>query len=324
MNELSFKQISILLIVLLIALSSMLGIDIHLASLPYIETALHTDKAHMQQSISSFILGMGVSLLIYGPLSDKFGRKPIVIVGLLIASITSFGSIFSSDIDSFLAWRFFQGVGLGVGTGIGRTIFADILIGESLAVVGSYFSTLMSLSPLFAPVAGGYLQHYFGWKSNFILLGCFSFLLTIAFAFCCPETNKHKNSELKVNSMLKNYSTLLGHPIFVNSTILTGLAMCAMMTYVTTSPYIFQKEFHLEPIMYGWITMVAGCGGFVGKFLGPFIIKKIGSVKAIKLGIFGMVFAGFLISVLFLLKIETIISLVIAIFIAYISFGFML
>lgn len=171
-QKISAHEIRILAIVVIIATCSLLGIDIHLASLPFIMKYMHTDKTHMQQSVSIFFLGLGVSMLFYGPLSDKYGRKPIVIIGLIIAAIASFASVFTHNIHSFLLMRLLQGIGCGVCTGLGRSIVADILQGDRLASIGSYFAMFISLSPLIAPALGGYIQHYFGWQMNFIVLGC--------------------------------------------------------------------------------------------------------------------------------------------------------
>lgn len=324
MSNLTSKQITTLFIVLFIALSSMFGIDIHLASLPYIANAMNTDKQHIQQSISIFLLGMGLSLLIYGPLSDKYGRKPIVIIGLLIAALASFAGSFSLNINTFLYWRFLSGIGFGVGMGIGRTIFADILSGEILAMVGSYFSTIMSVSPLFAPMFGGYLQHIFGWQSNFIVLGIFCLILVIAFVIFCPETNLHKNHKLSVHSMYKNYIFLLHHPTFICATLLTGISMASIMVYATTSSFILEREFDLTPIMYGWITMVAGGGAFFGKIIGPSVIKRITSLKIIRVGLYAILIAGSLLALFILLNSINVAIIMLAVFVAYTGNGFIM
>src|SRR5436309_2599299 len=121
-HPLTFEEFKILAVSVIFAICGMLGIDIHLASLPHIMAYMHTDKSHMQQSVSIFLLGMGVSLLFYGPLSDKYGRKPIVIFGLAFASIFSFASALSTNINTFLILRLLQGIGSGVCMGVGRTI----------------------------------------------------------------------------------------------------------------------------------------------------------------------------------------------------------
>src|ERR1700675_170108 len=95
MHTTNFSEFKLLAIMSLVAICGMLGTDIHLASIPHIMTYMHTDKAHMQQSVSIFLFGMGASLLFYGPLSDKYGRRPVVIFGLSLACIASFVAMFT-------------------------------------------------------------------------------------------------------------------------------------------------------------------------------------------------------------------------------------
>lgn len=285
-----FKTLSI---VMMVAICGMLGIDIHLASMPHIMTFMHTNQQHMQQSVSIFLLGTGASLLFYGPLSDRFGRKPIVIFGLLLAAIASFLSVFTTNINTFLFMRLLQGVGSGVCIGLGRTIIADILQGDRFAVIGSYFSMFVTLSPMFAPALGGYIQRQFDWQANFITLGSILTAALLLYAYFCPETNLHKNPDAcSAKIIFQNYKTLLTHPVFVGCTLMTGIAVSATMVYSTLSPFIFQIQFHLSPVFYGWLTAIAGLGGLVGKFINTKSIQIIGSQKTLFVGFIFLLGSG--------------------------------
>jgi Bcr/CflA subfamily drug resistance transporter len=285
-----FKALSIVMVV---AICGMLGIDIHLASMPHIMTFMHTNQQRMQQSVSIFLLGMGASLLFYGPLSDCFGRKPIVIFGLLLAAIASFSSVFTTHINTFLLMRLLQGVGSGVCIGLGRTIIADILQGDRFAVIGSYFSMFVTLSPMFAPALGGYIQQRLDWQANFFTLGSILTATLLLYAFFCPETNKHKNPMACIPTVIfHNYKALLSHTIFVGCTFMTGIAISAAMVYSTLSPFIFQIQFHLSPVFYGWLTAIAGLGGLVGKFINTKSIQKIGSQKTLFVGFIFLLGSG--------------------------------
>lgn len=292
-QKLSFVQIKTLIIAMLIAMCGMLGVDIHLASMPHIMAFMHTNKQHVQQSVSIYLLGMGGSLLFYGPLSDKYGRKPIVIFGLSLAALSSFVAMFTVHIEAFLAMRLLQGIGSGVCIGLGRTILADTLQGDRLASLASHFGLIVALSPLLAPTIGGYIQQAFGWQANFLALGLILGVVMIIYALFCPETNLHKNPlAVTAHGVYENYIHLLTHPVFVGCTLLTGIAMSAVMAYSTISAFIFQVQFHLSPVEYGWITGIAGAGGLVGRFFNPFFIKWIGSAKTLIAGLILVTFAG--------------------------------
>lgn len=313
-QRITVKEVVILSIVGLLGFSGLMGLDIHLASLPFIMRFMHTNQAEMQHSVSLFLFGMGLSILVYGPLSDKFGRKIIVIIGLLIASTASFASVFTSDITPFLVTRFLQGVGSGVCMGLGRTIAADILQGVRLAQVGSYFSMLIGLSPLLAPPLGGYLQAWFSWQANFIFLGCFLLMTLLLFALFCPETNQFKVTRaLKVRAVLGTYWSLLTHPLFMMATMTASFAMTAIMVYATLSSFIFQNSFHLTPIEYGWVTMLVGVSSIVGKFCTPIILRVMGAIKGLALGLWCFLMAGIWIAGLQLIHLSSVSNVMIGV-----------
>ncbi|MDF2939806.1 MAG: emrD [Gammaproteobacteria bacterium] len=292
-QKLSLSEFKIMLITMLVAMCGMLGVDIHLASMPHIMVFMHTNKQHIQQSVSIYLLGMGASLLFYGPLSDKHGRKPIVIFGLVLAALSSFAAMYTTHIEAFLVTRLLQGIGAGVCIGLGRTIIADTLQGDRLASMASYFGLIVGLSPLLAPTLGGYIQQAFGWQKNFLALGLILTCVMLIYAVFCPETNHYKNPKaLSLKGLCESYRHLLSHRIFLGCTLLTGIAMSAVMAYATISAYVFQVEFHLSPVAYGWITGLAGIGGLVGRLFNPFFIKRIGSAKTLILGLCILAFSG--------------------------------
>lgn len=125
-------------------MSGSLGINVHLASLPRMMTCIHMDKQHMQQSLTLFTLGIAVTILVYGPLSDQVGRRSVIFFGFIVAAISNFLIAASHDVNTFIWLRVLQGIGSGVCWGLGRTIAADVMQGEKLASVGPYFCNVFS------------------------------------------------------------------------------------------------------------------------------------------------------------------------------------
>ncbi|MEM1243484.1 MAG: MFS transporter [Pseudomonadota bacterium] len=304
LSQLSWQEIKIFLIIILVSICGMLGIDLHLASMPSIMQYMHASKTQIQASVPLYVLGMGMSLFFYGPLSDKHGRKPIVIFGLALASTAAFLSIFTQHIDYFLFTRFLQGCGVGVCLGVAKTITADVMQGEKLAMVSSYFSIIPCLSPLFAPAIGGYIQAWFGWQANFLLLAlCLLFALLIYTLFC-PETNQNKNPQaMKIHSLATNYSSLLKKPLFLGCILLTGIGMGAITAYASLSAVIFEMQLHLSTVLFGWIATMIAIGTIIGKLCGPFFIHRFGSMKTLLMGIYLLLFSGIFIVIMICLHI---------------------
>ncbi len=293
----TLREMKLFSLAILLALCGSLGLDINLASLPHIMVYMHTDKQHMQQSVTFFILGVGLSLLIYGPLSDKVGRKPVVIFGLCLACIASYLTVFAQHVTPFLELRFLQGIGSGVCWGVGRIIAADIMQGERLASVGSYFTLFISLSPLLAPALGGYIQQWFGWQANFILLGSIILLVLLLFLLFFEETNVHKRQEaFALRALAKNYLSFFHNRVFIGCVLLTGISMSATIVYTTISPFIFQQQFHTSAILFGWLTAVVGAAGIVSKLISPFFIVRLKKYKSLIMGISLLLFGGLFLS----------------------------
>lgn len=280
------REIKLLSTTILMTICGSLALDIHLTSLPAIMAYMHTDKQHMQQSVTLFILGVGLSILLYGPLSDKIGRKPVVLFGLSLACLSSYLTALSHQITPFLTLRFLQGLGCGVCWGVGRIIVADIMQGERLAALGSYFTLFLSLSPLLAPALGGYIQMAFGWQGNFIVLGSVILLALLTFLCLFEETNQHRRpNALSLKPLLTTYLSFFTHKCFVGCVLLTGIAMSTNIIYTTLSPFIFQNQFHLSPIKFGWLTGIVGAAAILGKLISPFFILRLKNYNALILGL---------------------------------------
>lgn len=323
-KKLTFLEFKIVFIVTFAATCGALGIDLHLASMPYIMHFMHTDKAHMQQSVSVYLFGLGFSLLFYGPLSDQYGRRPIIIVGLLFASLSSFIAAFTHSIHVFLLMRLLQGAGSGVCMGLGRTVIADVLQGDRMAVTGSYLNLFSSLSPLFGPALGGYIQRGLDWQANFIVLGFIFGLSLFLYAYFCPETNQYKNPRaFSMTGLYQNYKDLLLHPLFLGCACLTGIGMAASMTYATVSSFVFQIQFHVAPVMYGWLTAIAGVGGLVGKLLVPVLLFHFGRKKMVLSGAILMLLAGIWIAVFLLLHHINVALILVSVFLTIVGQVFM-
>jgi len=322
--SLTKTQIIVLLNAVIVGLSSFLPMDIYLPSLPHIVKALHTSTNQVQLSITLYLLGLGITQLIFGPLSDRFGRKPILLLGLCITTIGSIIIVFCYGPVQFLSGRFIEGVGAGAGMLVARTMAADILHGKQLSIIGSYVAMTFSLSPIVAPALGGLLQTYWGWRSNFIVLALFELSVLIIVIITCPETNQRKKIEsTRFKIVMGNYKTLLSSRVFMGFMIGTGIIMTLNATYAVIAPFLFQNHFHLSAKTFGFISIILGIGSLMSKFINTRVVTRLGIQGSILLSYALIISAGLFLLGLHILNIASVPAIIIGILIAILSIGLM-
>jgi Bcr/CflA subfamily drug resistance transporter len=293
--KLTRYDIKVVCLVVLIGAFSAFGIDMHLPSLPFIVKALHTNVHMGQLSITIYLLGMLVMQLFYGPLADKHGRKPIILIGLSVAVIGSVMCAMATRIDFFLAGRLVQGLGAAVGMSLGRSVINDCFSRIKMAAYGSYVSVLIAIAMMVAPVLGGYIQHYASWQVNFLAMGAFFLLGAIVILAFLPETCAQKNPHaLKKRHLLGNYWVLLKNPTFMIFNVCSGLALGAIMAYTNISSFLFQLQYHMSPIMYGWLGVILGGASIVGKSLSGIVVRRSTIERGIWVGLSIITLAGVL------------------------------
>ncbi|BBQ03135.1 multidrug effflux MFS transporter [Paraburkholderia fungorum] len=291
-SRLTRPELKVVAIVTMLLLMGLLGTDIHLSALPEMMHVMHTTQSLMQSSISVFLFGVGLSALVYGPLSDMFGRKPVVLTGLAIAIAGNLLGASLSDIGPFLGARFIQGVGSGVCLALSRIVLSDIVQGERYAITSSYITLFTGLSIVLGPVIGSFIQMWFGWRANFITLAILLAGMLTVYASQCPETNAYRNKDIRIRDVFANYKFVLRNGTFVSAATLAGIGMACFVMYTAASPFVLQQQFGLSPTHYGWVTALVGAGLLVSRSLLPRLIRRYGMLKIIHLGLVILLVCG--------------------------------
>ena len=282
------KAIAMVTVLLFLGL---LGTDIHLSSLPEMTRAMHTTARYMQSSVSIFLFGIGVSALAYGPLSDKHGRKPTILIGLAVAIAGNIGAVAASTIGPFLIARFVQGLGSGVCLALSRIVLADIVQGERYAIASSYVTLFTGLSFVLGPALGSVVQSCFGWHANFVVMSVLLTLMLAAYSRC-EETNSYKNSAVSVRDVFAGYRIVLSDPTFLSSTIVAGIGMTCFVMYTSSSPFVLQQQFGLSATQYGWVAALVGAGLIVSRMLLPRLIEAVGMLTTMVAGLAILIVCG--------------------------------
>jgi DHA1 family bicyclomycin/chloramphenicol resistance-like MFS transporter len=255
-------------IILLVGSMSALGAiagDIYLPTLPQIALDFHTSDGGAQQTIAFTMLGGAVGQLTVGPISDYFGRRIPVLVGLILHVLASIGIIFCPSIALLLGLRFIQGIGNASAGVVSLAVVRDLYSGAKAARLLSQLMLVVGVGPLFAPTLGTFIAQAGGWRSTFAFLGLVGALLWIFVFLKLPDTRPEEGRQgTGVLSAFKGYGKLFTDLRFLAFALIPGLAGSAMMAWVSNSPFLLMETYGLGefqfPVVFalGGMCMVAG------------------------------------------------------------------
>jgi len=261
------------IIILLMTISQM-AVTIYLPAMPSMVIALNTHPNLIQLSLIIFIFAYGCSQFFYGPLSDVYGRRLIVLVGLSIFTVATLIAACSTNIYLFLIARALQGMGIGCGDTMGRAIMCDTFKGQEFVKAASYISMAATLTPLFAPILGGYLDFYFGWRSCFIFLLGYGSLCLLLLQHYLPETN-NKRYVINIKGILNRYTFIIRNRIFLGFFIPGLVSFFGETVYSMISPFLLQTKLGYSSVEFGWLTIYIVGGLLIGALIAKILAYKV-------------------------------------------------
>jgi len=278
---------SLLMAVLLTALVSIapLSTDMYLPALPAIGRYFQVDSAQVQLTLSVYLIGFAGGQLILGPLSDRFGRRPILIMGLVLFVIASIACLLASSIATLMVARLFQAVGACAGTAISRAMVRDIHGRDNSARLLAHMGTAMATAPLVAPLIGGQLTASYGWQSSFVLLACIGVLLLGLSVFSLPESHTRPDPlALSVRRMGLNYTMLTKHPEFRDFTLANAFGFAGLFAFISGSSFVLIERFGMEPQTFGLAFGVVVLGFMVGTQVSVRLLRRMPLERVVGLG----------------------------------------
>lgn len=249
--ELSSRQIN-LLILMLAALTAMapLAIDAYLPAMPSIASQLHVAIHDVELSLSLFLGGFAMGQIVGGPLSDRFGRRRVIFLGISLFIIGTTGIALSNVIESIWLWRVFQALGGGLAIVNASAVIRDISSGRDSARHMSQMAIIMMVAPLMAPLIGMVLLHLAGWRAIFIFLLIYALLLGWMLIRYLPET--HKRSTI-AKSPFKRYAEVLTHRHAMGFLLAQCCSYGALFTFITASPTVYMGYFDVSETIYPFL-----------------------------------------------------------------------
>lgn len=229
-----------------------LAIDMYLPALPSIARDLQGTAAAVQVSLAVYFAGIALGQALYGPLSDRLGRKPALYVGLTIFIAASLGCARASGVSELIAFRFLQALGGCAPLVVPRAVVRDYFDERDSVRMLSMLILVMGLAPILAPLVGGQLLLHFGWRSIFVLLAGYGLTWLTVVAVLLPESlppERRRRQPLSV--VLGTYGRLLADRAYLAQVLVGGLIFAGLLAYISGSPYVFIELFHVPPERYG-------------------------------------------------------------------------
>ena len=251
------------------------SIDMYLPGFSAIAADLDTDIAQVGFSLTSYFIGISAGQLVYGPLTDRYGRKKPLTIGLIIYTAASIGCIFSPTVSWLIGLRLLQALGGCVGIVAGRAVVRDLFEAGEIAKVFSTLILVMGVAPIVAPTLGGYVTATFGWRAIFVILTLMAITLILVVNRFLPESKEPDESvSLKPKKVLKDYLRVVKEPVFITYTIAGSISFAGLFTYISGSPFVFMEYFGLSETQYGWIFGLNAFGFILGSQLNRLWLKR--------------------------------------------------
>ncbi len=283
---------SIALLTFMVALNQM-SMGLYLPSMPAMAETLATTVGQVQLTLTMFVAGFAVSQLVWGPVADRFGRRPTLLIGLVFFTVASVACALATTVEQLIVYRFIQAIGACAGQVVARSVVRDTTEGAESAKVMSYIALAMSLSPAVTPSIGGQLHALFGWRSNFALLAVVGLVLAAIAVARLPETTRRKVPDaLHLVPMLRNYASLLRDRSFLGYILVIGGMFGCLMAYQTGSPFVLMVELGWSPQAYGLLILFNVFGFLSGSFTATRVAPRLGIRRTVRLGSIAVLASG--------------------------------
>ncbi|HEY4364797.1 MAG TPA: Bcr/CflA family multidrug efflux MFS transporter [Bryobacteraceae bacterium] len=229
-----------------------LSIDMYLPSLPTLERYFHASAGDVQFTMSTFFVGFSAGQSLYGPLADRFGRKPPLLIGMLLYVLASVACALAPSAQMMAAFRLVQAIGACSGAVIARAMVRDLFPPEETRKVYSSLLLVMGVAPLVAPLVGAYLLVWLGWQAAFWLLAGGGVLAVAGAWLRLPESHADRHP-LSFSHVFSTYKGLLRDKVFLGATLATGFSSAGMFAYITGAPFVFMNIYGVRPERFGWL-----------------------------------------------------------------------
>ncbi|MGO4304370.1 Bcr/CflA family multidrug efflux MFS transporter [Cupriavidus sp. RAF12] len=231
-----------------------LSIDMYLPSFPALAADLHVDIGQVQLTLGTFLVGLAIGQAFYGPISDRFGRKPPLYIGLTLYGLAAAGCALAGSAESLMLWRFLQALGGCTGLVVSRAVIRDRLEAHESARAFSSLMLVMGLAPILAPIIGGAILTTLGWRAIFwVHCGAAVLILWLVHARMEESLDPQRTRTLHPATVLRSYWELLRDREFLGYSLAAGCVQGGMFAYIAGSPFVLIELHGIDPSHYGFV-----------------------------------------------------------------------
>lgn len=262
-----------------------LSTDMYLASLPGLTRTFATSAATVQLTLSVFALAFGIMQLVTGPLSDRFGRRPVLLGGLGLFAAASVACVLAPSIEALIAARLFQAVGCCTTVVVARAIVRDVFGAEGSARALAQALTVLAFGPIVGPVFGGVLEAVFGHRAVFVVLAACGGMLLVVTARRLAETNLERNpAATRPRVLLANYAHIARAPTFLAYALLGSATYAGLFAFISASSFVLIGVLGLSVTLFGVVYAAIIVGYLAGTLVCQRLLARVGLVRTATVG----------------------------------------
>ncbi len=260
-------------------------------AMPQITHDFATTESMVKMTVSLYFAGFALAQLVCGPLSDGFGRKPVIMAFMAIYLVASVIALVSPNIEMLIAARFLQGIGGSVGVAIARAVVRDLYVGETSSRIMNLIGLILGIGPAFAPTLGGITMELFGWHAIFVLMVAFGVAVMLICRYALKETVARDLSRIRPRALAASYGRLFSSGYFMACGLVMAGGIGAFYTLAVVMPFIMMNRIGLSPTAFGFSMLMQSGAFFAGSLTVRQTIRRFGAYRLLPFGV-AIVVAG--------------------------------
>lgn len=270
----------------LLAMLMPLSIDMYLPALPQIAREFGVSAGSVQMTLNLYILGFALGQLIYGPLADSFGRKPVIVVGTLIFAVAAAACALAQTIDQLIFMRLLHGLSAAAGSVVISALMRDSYSKEEFSRMMSFVMLVTTIAPLLAPILGGWMLLLWNWHAIFWAISLAAVVTTLLVVTQIKETLPHdKRQKFNMRTTLRNFLSLFRHKRVFSYMMASGFSFAGMFSFLNAGPFVYIELNHISPQDFGYYFALNVVFLFLMTLLNSRCVRRFGPLAMFRLGL---------------------------------------